>query len=780
MWSKRILYLLLLMATGAKADDKIGLPAPVVIDGIERGQVNIFNAEGPEANIASEAPTLLEILKWEVNDTLLDKINISAQSTGKIKIRELRDLGLKTSFSPQTLALAIHVPPELRKIQDIDFNNALREPKYKGPNWFSGYSNFYVSRLFESEKKEPTIGRIENVLNVEGFILDTSANYDESDRYPWIRGPVRIIKDATKSSLRWMVGDFDFPVDNFQNNISLGGVLVFKEYAINPFLVPYPQSETEFYLETPSTVEVFLNGRFIETLYLAAGRQNIKNLPIQQGANDIKLVIKDQFGRIKILNFPFITDFELLDRGFHRFAYAYGKARNLVNGLYIYDSPTGSFFHHYGVTKNITLGLHGQGNDLQKIYGPRAYFGTNIGLFGFDYAQSDLVGYGTDSAYSIRYRTLGNPRSVLRLQGTHYGTNFAPLGVTIPNNLFKTNLNGSWTHFLADNLSMSIGGTYDYHKDSLGDRRTFYAQLSQRLKLNVDASLHYSETRDPSTDTFDHRIFASVQWVDTEFTHSLFAAHDSLLDSNQISWQYNPGRDVGSPIYNALYSDSPDLNTYQVGAGYIGYRGIAEVDQVQSTNKTGAVPDKNSTRIAASTGLAYTSRGIGFSRPITDSFVMLNARGALSDYEIDVNPTLKNPRAKSDFWGPAIVPDLQSYYTDTVYAQTVDPFASSLFSKNTFRVKPTYKSGVNITIVGKTAVMLSGQLVPNWNLKTGIITPVDPPGEPIEFFTNKSGEFYIDSVPPGSYDLQIDEESRRYRFKVPAKIGPFDLGKIKY
>ncbi len=772
------------------------ITAPVFINEIEKGQVQVTDFEGPEEDVAADGPKLIELMVWDANEAVLEKARSYVRGTGLIRIKELRALGLTASFTPADLSIKLSIPANLRKQQDLDFYVNLPAKEYIGPSWFSGYTNLYMSRLFDSDQltgkkdanfSDPTLGRVEQVFNFGGVALDMRGTYTEHADYPWMRGNFRLIKDYEPKAMRWMVGDFEFPLDMFQNSVSLGGVLVFKEYSIDPFLVPFPQSETEFFLDTPSRVEVFINGRFMQTLYLPAGRHNIRNLPIQQGANEVKLLVTDQFGKTQTLIFPFITDFELLDRSLHRFAYAYGRKKTLDGGNFEYGDNAASFFHQYGLTKNITIGANGQGDDFQKVYGARIYYGTPYGLFGLNWAQSNSELNGTGNAYAFRYRTISDYRSIFRLQITQMNQNYGALGITNPNNIFDRSAQLGWTKYLSDSLSMSLGGTYEFHRDSLGDRRTYFALLTKRFTHNMDGSLQYSEFRDPVNSNGDRRLFVTLQWIDGSFNNSFFASHDTQFNTSQLLWSHNPGRDVGRNIAHALYNENPTTRTYQAGLGYIGYRGILEMEQRHQTDKDEVLPNRNLTRLAASTSLAYTKNGIGFTRPVAEAFALVKPTGALKDHYVEVNPTSKNPRAIADKWGPAIIPDMQSYYADTLYLQTPDPLASSLFSQNTFRVRPTYKSGVGITVAGNLAVMLSGRLVPRnpksppWSLKTGILTPLaGGDKKAIEFFTNKTGEFYAESVAPGEYELQLDDQSTKYKFQVPEKMGPHDLGVIKY
>ncbi|MBD2666304.1 hypothetical protein H6G73_17825 [Richelia sinica FACHB-800] len=148
-------------------------------------------------------------------------------------------------------------------------------------------------------------------------------------------------------------------------------------------LVTRPISQFEFFLETDSLVDVLVNGRLERTLQLRAGRQDIRNLPLNGGTNDVELVIKDDVGRVQRLNFSNPVDGDLLAPGVQQFAYSLGVPSADISGNRTYDftQPILTLSHRLCITNQFTLGSYLQADLHQQLAGLERIFATNYGNF---------------------------------------------------------------------------------------------------------------------------------------------------------------------------------------------------------------------------------------------------------------------------------------------------------------------------------------------------------------------------------------------------------------
>ena len=162
---------------------------------------------------------------------------------------------------------------------------------------------------------------------------------------------------------------------------------------------------------------------------------------------------------------------------------------------------------------------------------------------------------------------------------------------------------------------------------------------------------------------------------------------------------------------------------------------------------------------------------------------MIVPHPTLGDREVDVNGT----QAKTDFLGPAVVPQLPSYYVHRVTMDVPDVPPGYDLGDQIVNVEPSYRSGTVVPIgTGATAVV-EGVLVDDAGkpitLQVGSIVSLDLPGRaPTGFFTNSAGRFQLVGLIPGRYELTLAAApSTSVRFSVPAGAsGTFGLGTVVF
>src|SRR5690606_16472479 len=64
----------------------------------------------------------------------------------------------------------------------------------------------------------------------------------------------------------------------------------------------------QFFLDTPSTVEVHVNGAPYQTLDLQPGVYDLADLPLRYGSNDVQIVVRDAAGRQQVTRFDYFFD----------------------------------------------------------------------------------------------------------------------------------------------------------------------------------------------------------------------------------------------------------------------------------------------------------------------------------------------------------------------------------------------------------------------------------------------------------------------------------------
>lgn len=132
--------------------------------------------------------------------------------------------------------------------------------------------------------------------------------------------------------------------------LRFGGVSAGTDFALQPDLVTFPQPQMRGVAELPSTLDVYVNGLLARRETVDAGPFVLSDVPVQSGANQTRVVVRDALGREQVLSQAFYAPVQLLrtglsdtrlDAGWLREAYgfesfAYGSgfaAASLRSGL---------------------------------------------------------------------------------------------------------------------------------------------------------------------------------------------------------------------------------------------------------------------------------------------------------------------------------------------------------------------------------------------------------------------------------------------------------------
>jgi outer membrane usher protein len=271
------------------------LDLPLVIDGKEVAEVPAVLPENVGAARISAEP-LLKALKAVVTAAVLDKVAQQKDAEGYLRPAALRAAGLGAKVDPTTLSLAVSVPGQLRRPQVLDMR-ALSLPSRTGveikPATLSGYVNLHGALTHVEQGttpgRQPLNLQLDDAINYNGEIIQNTMNYIESGSPHWQRGNTRFVHDDPARAIRYQAGDLNYPTAGFQTFSPLGGLSFARDFTLTPYDDVQPSGQQRFILESPSKVEVLVNGQPAQVLRLPPGQYDIRNFPFAQGANDVQL-----------------------------------------------------------------------------------------------------------------------------------------------------------------------------------------------------------------------------------------------------------------------------------------------------------------------------------------------------------------------------------------------------------------------------------------------------------------------------------------------------------
>jgi len=779
---------------------------PFFINDQESGQVLVLLSPGNIATVRFQAAPFLTQTAKVLRPDIQQKLQSAVDSEGNLTLEVLRQNGLEATFDDRKLELQIQIPPAQRKTSIYNLREQGLPPEAENalrPSATSGYINLRGGQdyLWSTTQgmatgRQPLQLNLEGALNWKGWVLEGSSTFTEHTDPAWVRGDLRLVRDAPDQALRYVIGDLSVPLSGYQSSRPLLGVAVARNFSLQPYRVTRPVSQFEFFLETPSQVEVFINGLLVQTLQLPAGRQDIRDLPLSGGINDVQLIITDAVGRVQRLEFPAAVASELLSTGLKQFAYSFGFPSQTENGSYSYswDQPTLSLAYRQGLSNTLTMGGYFQGDPKQQLLGWEGAWATPYGNLGWDAAFSHASEMGTDYAFRLRYEYLklgGNNLSqrTLRLALEHQGARFTTLDELTARSTFGWDLSANYSQKLFANISSNLGFDYQFGRSDVVDTYGMSLGLSKAFGNGLGVNLNLSYRKN-DTGNDEQRAFLNLFYLLPRRRQSITAStdiHSTGSPTNQVTWNYNSRRTIGG--INAAVGALLGSNNYGITGrlDYTGYRFTTNLSH--NFNLSGGENESvgNLTRLTFGTALVFADGHFGWSRPVNNSFALIVPNQNLRGQIIGINPSGGGYTARADSLGSAVVPDLSSYYVSSLRIDAPDLPLGYDLGGEVYNLLPSYRSGTLIRIGTEATVFVRGILI-NANgepiaLQTAEVTSLsDPNWQSVTLFTNKVGKFALEGFKPGRYELRINNNQQNViRFEIPPKqTGIYDIGPLKF
>lgn len=777
------------------------LMAPLLVDGQLKSQILVLIPGGEEQAIRLPASPLLAQLSVAVQPERISQLTSAVNEQGQLTLADIRQHGLQARFDKQRLEVQITIPSVHRKVKVSTLRTQTLAPGAEDPlipSPFSGYLNIRGGKSVDwSEGKwerQPLQLDLDGALNYKGWVFEGAARFDEQATTPIEREDVRLIRDDPKRALRYVVGDLNLPTMGYQNNQSIFGLSVVRNFALQPHRVTRPINRFEFFLESESQVEVFNNGQLLQTLRLSPGPQDIRDLPLTAGLNKVQLVITDDVGLVQHLDFSATVAGNLLAPGRHQFAYGLGFPNTDEKGVWRYDTsqPILTLSHRTGLSPTFTLGGYVQAGLQEQLIGLKGVWAAPIGNFDWDAAFSNKQGQGQDYALRLGYDFLqsGNHNPTERSFGLaleYRGNEFSTFGET--NTKQRTSLDFTayysqklfWDIFSNVNFRYQVGrNTPDQYKVSWGLTRSFKG-LGVNLRLSQTLNSEGNHVQQASL---------NFLWLKPKKRQSIqLATEVSSVDDpeSRLSWNYsarNPSQGFDASV--GLKSKS-DRDWLSGKLRYKGYRGTWQLDQSLEMESESQKLTQSRTQLTFGTALVFVDGHWGISRPVTDSFALLVPHPKLKGIDIGVNPNGNgNYQARVDPLGPPVMSNLQSYQLSTLRVDAPDLPIGYEIGPQVHYVAPTYKSGTLIRFGSDASVFLRGKLLNAQGdavaLQAGEVQSLsDPQWKPITLFTNKAGKFALAGFKSGKYRIRLyTDKPQTALFTIPdTQVGIYDMGSVQ-
>jgi len=795
----------------------------------EIGEVTVYSNKQGEMDTV-QTKKLLVLLNDILKEHIFQRIKKEIGNKERTLFSALTQLGMKAIYNSVNLSLDLEINPSLRKPRVLSMNRkkkaSVRDENKITASEISAFMNLYSNLGVTTTDNSNDVDlkmRVESSFSVGDVVFENTTDLKDNK--------LNVIKttltyDQPDKLKRFVVGSISTGNRNFQENLNLDGFRLSKEFFLDPELQIRPKGNETILLETDSEIEVYINNQLHQRFYLDEGIYSLQDIGLYEGANNIRIRIKDEFGKITVKNSQQFYDSHLLKPELSLYAINVGMLSNkeAYRNEELLDKPLFSGYYQKGLTKNLTMSLDAQLSPDSYLLGAEAIASVPLGSIKQSFALSG--GKDRQSGYAARFEFKPNiKRSLIGLDTLREDTlqldqtigrfftgwtissevrsrDFAMLNevaeLEAENKRLKARLQTHFSLDLGDEWRGSLNlGLSDYYNAD----KNFTSALTATKRMNNgvrwSVGAHYDTDDDFSVNLQvsiplsreKHKrkkhLDLLVNTKDNSYESKLHVKPLSLYGKDSLagSLEYRQNNDSRLQQLDLNYNDT------QFGAQLIARNRIA-------TNNTGI----NSKRlnIGFNTALACIGKECAVSRPINDSFALVSGpsnqdrpiainNGSSQfeyvnddDSELPINYTgLITAKGKQ-----AVVPlDSYRYQKINIDEATLpngyDP------EKTEFEVFPKYHQGFTIKAGGEPATIVDGILIDSHKkplaYKGGQWAPQGREGKTIAFFSNKIGRFRMPSVPAGKYKLELFDypDMQSVIINVPNKKGVVhDVGNI--
>ena len=813
----------------------------VRVNGNTIGEIDLIsNSSGELDQIKTKE--IVELLKNVLKEHVLKRINEEIISNEIISLNILNKQGVSSVYNSTNLSLDLEINPELRKPLILSLKTkkkaSVREENKVKAEDISGYLNTFANVGLNSGGDEADLRmRFEGSLNINGFVLETTSDYRNKK---FDMGRTTLIYDKPEKLKRFAIGNISTGNRNFQENLELDGIRISKEFFLDPNLQISPRANESLQLETDSEVELYINNQLIRRFYLNAGVYALEDIGLYNGANNIRIRIKDEFGKVTVKRSEQYYDSHLLKPGLSLYAFSVGYLSNQqsYSNSSLEKKPIFSGYYQKGVSKNLTLSLDAQLSSENYLLGAETISSIPIGSLRSSVAISG--GKEKDSGYAASFEFKPNKKheqislDTLRqdllgldtrsrglinswsITGEFKSKNFSALNGVNPdligtstiidgiefgnrvfnNNKFKGNLQTNFNLNISEkwqgNLNLGVADYYDADE-------SYYSNLSATRRFDNGTRLSIGARYDTEEEySMNFQISIPLSKKKGQKRVDLDVLADSRDNAYETKLSLKPTSLVGKNSLAGSLEHFQNKNSKQQLLD-VQYRNNLFESKLTARNRTtnGTGRSSQQLNLGLNTSLACVGGSCATSYPINDSFALVSGPSnqtqpiALSNNGLRFRYSDGNDTGLPDNYS-ALIPGknkkavvrLESYRTQNINVDEGTLPNGYDSEKTEFSVFPKYHQGFLLKAGGEPATTLDGMLFDDLNnvlsFKGGQWIPMNK-GKAVAFFSNKGGKFRVSSIPAGKYKLELFDypDMNPIQIDVPQTNGKIhDIGNL--
>jgi len=173
-----------------------------------------------------------------------------------------------------------------------------------------------------------------------------------------LRGLSQLIVDLPEHMVRGIAGEASAFGGVLGGGAVVAGVHLLRSFELNPYYSQRPLMQYSGGVETPSTLEVYVNNQLVRRADLPPGPFRVENLPVAQGEGATRYVVRDAFGRVSEVRGAYYLSGQLLAPGVFDYRASLGFERtHLGTRSFAYGDPVLLGSARVGWTSWLTPGV---------------------------------------------------------------------------------------------------------------------------------------------------------------------------------------------------------------------------------------------------------------------------------------------------------------------------------------------------------------------------------------------------------------------------------------
>jgi outer membrane usher protein len=660
--------------------------------------------------------------------------------------------GLGYQLDAAKLTLALDFPPELYSGSRGSFVMVDRLPVSYAPGGFLNYDLRY-----DRSADVTSVGANWEIGAFSRLGLATSSFFSGNNDQGTIRLDTTLRRDDPERITSAVAGDTITRPGSYGAAVRMGGLQYQRNFATAPLLITYPTADVGGTAVVPSTVDIYINNAKAYSTPVKPGPFSVQNLPVPVGAGNVRVVVRDLFGKESIAVVPYVRYDSMLKQGLQDFSYEAGfLRRNYAIASNDYGDFAAVGTHRYGVTNWLTLEGHAEAmEDRGNLGGVVQVTMPVLGLVGVGGALSAGEGTGKlGKAFFQRNERNWSVGAAWQEQSDNYVDVASEPGQirTLGTRQFSASarvLERHWLNVLALRTDDRTG-TFD--SATLG--WSFSLTSSATLSANLS---QFSGSQQPTNTVFS--IMLAMALGERDFATASAERRSNPAETNGLLNVSRNLLETDSFGYRLLAGEQSDARRLEAGAFWrtgVGEFGLEAADAF----------DVQATRAYARGGIATTGGHWRVSRYLDQSFAMVKVAD-FPDVHVFAN---SQPVGKTDRNGVAVIPRLSGFLPNTLTFEPEDIPLDGSFGENAKQVKIANRMGVLVDMgvlrrlsATLTLVQAGGRPVP-----AGASARVGEADE--EFPIARQGRVYVSGLErgrPNVLNVRIGERACRATVELP-------------